>query len=267
MSRGRAWSADAPAGETALRTTYDDVYGAADQLQASASPASPLSRRPFEGSDKHRAHGSGLINTEEWGAGDFFVGDGEPGLGLGFSDSGSGLEPLSQAPTEATGMVGAAEPSSVADFDPLRADRTNVGVFWLQLISTGAAMATLSVEDRRYDLAMHILQRLERWATRDDLLSKRQRLVGRAVALDAFAYFFYRRKKLHASLRHTKLGAALHEWLGNHEGVATGLLQTAIVQCFLGKFHDCHKTLYKFLAMIEDGRLAFQTATPRQVRL
>jgi hypothetical protein len=114
---------------------------------------------------------------------------------------------------------------------------------------------------------MHILQRLERWAVREDVLSKRQRLIGRAVTLDAFAYFFYRRKKFHASLRHTKLGAALHERLGNHEGVAAGLLQTAIVQCFVGKFQECHKTLYKFLAMIEDGRLAFQTATPRQLCL
>lgn len=44
-------------------------------------------------------------------------------------------------------------------------------------------MATLSIEDKKYDLAMNILQRLERWCTREDLLSHRQRMVGRAITL------------------------------------------------------------------------------------
>ena len=56
-------------------------------------------------------------------------------------------------------------------------------------------------------------------------------------------------------MRHTNLARALHEKLKNHDGAGAGLLQVAIVECFQGKFKACHKTLYQFLAMIEDGRL------------
>ena len=51
------------------------------------------------------------------------------------------------------------------------------------------------------------------------------------------------------------MARALHEKLKNHDGAGAGLLQVAIVECFQGKFKACHKTLYQFLAMIEDGRL------------
>ena len=192
------------------------------------------------------------INTEDWGAGtgsEFFSAD----------------QPLSQ---EATGILGADAPSVVTvDPNPTLKDRVNIGVFWLQLVSTGVAMVTLSVEDKKYDLAMNMLQRLERWSTREDLLTHKQRLIARACTLDAFAYYFFRRRKLFASLRHTKLAAALHEKLRNNDGIAAGLLQVAVVECFQAKFKECHKTIYQFLAMIEDGRLAFQTATPRQLCL
>jgi hypothetical protein len=121
--------------------------------------------------------------------------------------------------------------------------RERLAILWVQLITTGNAMAIVCTEAKRYEDALYILQKAERWAVWDDVLSVRQRRNARAHVHDAFASFFFRRTRAHAALHHTQLAMELHESLGNLECVAVDLLHISAIECQLGQFVEAHKVI------------------------
>jgi len=138
---------------------------------------------------------------------------------------------------------------------------------WEQLIMAANAMGILCVEKKKYDLAMEILNKADAWANRDDILVKAKRLELKAHVNDALAFYFFKRGKNMSAFSYTNLALDTHEEFGNMEATAICLTHLSAIHCLAGRFKEAHKIIYQFLAMVEDGRLAFETATPKQLCL
>jgi hypothetical protein len=138
---------------------------------------------------------------------------------------------------------------------------------WGQLILTANAFGILCIEKKNYDLALEILQKAEIWCKRGDFLPKEIRLEILPHVLDALAFYFYKRGKNMSSMTYTNLALKEHEELGNLDNICICLLHVAAIQSQGGHFKEAHKTLYQVLAMVEDGRLAFENASPKQLCL
>jgi len=139
---------------------------------------------------------------------------------------------------------------------------------WGQLILTANALGVLSIERKRADLGLEILAKAEKWCDRTDILSsKRQRNTLRAHVQDSIAFYFYKKGKSMSATSYTNLALEVHEHDENVEAVGVSLLHLAAIQTQQGNFKGAHKTLYQFLTMVEDGRLSFEEATPKQLCL
>ena len=139
---------------------------------------------------------------------------------------------------------------------------------WGQLILTANALGILCVERKRADLGLEILAKAEKWCNRNDILSsKQQRNTLRAHVQDSIAFYFYKKGKSMSATSYTNLALEVHEHDGNVEAVGVSLLHLAAIQTQQGNFKGAHKTLYQFLTMVEDGRLSFEEATPKQLCL
>ena len=136
---------------------------------------------------------------------------------------------------------------------------------WGQLILTANAMGVLCIEKKRAELGLEILNKAERWCNRDDILAKRQRNTLRAHVHDSLAYFFYKKGKSMSATSYTKLALEVHELDEDIEAVGVSLLHLSAIECQLSNFKGAHRTLYQFLAMVEDGRLSFEEASPKQL--
>lgn len=138
---------------------------------------------------------------------------------------------------------------------------------WGQLILTANAVGILCIEKKKPDMGLEILTTAEKWAGRGDILPKGQRNTLRAHVHDSLAFFFYKKGKAMSAASYTSLALEVHERDGNVEAVGASLLHSSALQCQLGDFKAAHRTLYTFLQMVEDGRLSFQEATPKQLCL
>ena len=138
---------------------------------------------------------------------------------------------------------------------------------WGQLILTANAFGVLLIEKKNYDLALVILQKAETWCKREDFLPKQIRLEIMPHIQDTMAFYFYKRGKFMSSMTYTQLALKDHETLGNLDNICSCLLHIAALQNQGGHFKDAHKTLYQVIAMIEEGQLAFESATPKQLCL
>ena len=138
---------------------------------------------------------------------------------------------------------------------------------WGQLILTANAFGIMLIERKDYDLALEILQRAEGWCKRSDFLPKAVRKEIMPHICDALAFYFYKRGKNMSAMTYTNLAIADHEELGNLDNVCVCMLHIAAIQSQGGEFKEAHKMLYHVLAMVEDGRLAFANATPKQLCL
>lgn len=135
------------------------------------------------------------------------------------------------------------------------------------MVYTANALAILSADQERYDTSIEILKKSEKWANNDQYLSKKIRIELRAHVCDAWAYFFFQRKSLNAAHSNTIKAMDLHEQYNNMEAYAVCVLHLSTIYSIEGKFKESHKWIYKFLAMVEDGRLRFEDATPKQLCL
>jgi len=138
---------------------------------------------------------------------------------------------------------------------------------WGQLILTANAFGILLIEKKSYDMALEILQNAEAWCKRSDFLPKHIRTEIMPHIYDALAFYFYKRGKNMSAMTYTNMALADHEELGNLDNICICLLHIAAIQSQAGQFKDAHKMLYQVLAMVEDGRLAFADATPKQLCL
>jgi len=138
---------------------------------------------------------------------------------------------------------------------------------WGQLILTANAFGILLIEKKSYDMALEILQRAEGWCKRSDFLPKHIRTEIMPHICDALAFFFYKRGKNMSAMTYTNLALKDHEELGNLDNICICLLHIAAIQSQAGHFKEAHATLYQVLAMVEEGRLAFADATPKQLCL
>lgn len=142
-----------------------------------------------------------------------------------------------------------------------------LAALWKKLIITTNALGIMMIEKKNYQVALDLLSKAEAWAMKDDVLPKRIRHELRAHVLDAFSYYFFSQQKYVAAFSNTKQAIEVHEKNNNTNCIAIGLLHQSAIECQLGRFKDAHKTLYLFLAMVEDGRLGFDTATAMQLSL
>jgi len=138
---------------------------------------------------------------------------------------------------------------------------------WGQLTLTANAFGILLIEKKSYDMALEILQRAEGWCKRSDFLPKHIRTEIMPHIYDALAFYFYKRGKNMSATTYTNLALKDHEVLGNLDNICICLLHIAAIQSQAGHYKDAHATLYQVLAMVEDGRLAFANATPKQLCL
>ena len=135
------------------------------------------------------------------------------------------------------------------------------------MILTANAFGILCIEKKKYDLALEILQKAEKWCKRTDFLPKPIRIEILPHVLDALAFYFYKRGKNMSAMTYTNLALTEHEELGNLDNICICLLHIGSIQSQGGHFKEAHKTIYQVLAMVEDGRLAFESATPKQLCL
>jgi hypothetical protein len=138
---------------------------------------------------------------------------------------------------------------------------------WGQLILCANAFGILCVEKKAYDVALEILNKAEKWSRRHDILPKKVRCDLTPHILDAMALYFYKRGKLMSAMSYTKMALKDHEELENIDFVCIGKLHQSAILTLNGDFKDAHKLLFEVLAMVEDGRLSMEEATPRQLCL
>lgn len=141
--------------------------------------------------------------------------------------------------------------------------------FWKQLILTTVAIGIMCIERKQYDKGMKYFIKADEYSQNDDLIPvKIERKEYRALVKDAMSYYFFKREKFIAALAYSSQALEVFEIRGtNLEGIATCLLHIASTYCQMGKFKDSHKVLFQFLAMVENGRLALEDATPKQLCL
>lgn len=138
---------------------------------------------------------------------------------------------------------------------------------WKQLVLTANAMGVLAIEKNMYEMALEILQKAESWTNRDDYLSIKFRHELRAHVNNTLAFYFYKRGRITAAMSYSEEALKWHDKAGNIEGLVVSYLHIATAQINSVKYKDAHKTTYLILAMLEDGRLAFENATPLQLCL
>ena len=138
---------------------------------------------------------------------------------------------------------------------------------WGQLILTANAFGVLCIEKKAYDMALEILNKAEKWSRRTDILPKKQRAELAPHILDAMAFYFYKRGKNMSSMSYTKMALKDHEELQNLDYICIDKLHMSAILSQSGHFKEAHKLIFEVLAMVEDGRLAMEEATPRQLCL
>ena len=138
---------------------------------------------------------------------------------------------------------------------------------WGQLILTANAFGILCCEKKAYDIALEILNNAEKWSRRVDILPKDVRVGLTPHIMDAMAFYFYKRGKLLSAMSYTKMALRDHEELGNVDYVCISKLHQSAILSQSGEFKDAHKLLFEVLAMVEDGRMSMEEATPRQLCL
>jgi len=138
-------------------------------------------------------------------------------------------------------------------------------VLWRQLVVTGNAFACLCLNEKRNELAMSIMQRAKAWAGRKDILPKDviQELVG--YVSDAMGFYYFRCRKAAAALSEVRRAEKLLEKSRAYDAVAIARLHMAAVLCQQGAFRESHKVIYSVIAMVEEGRLSFDEANPKQL--
>ena len=138
---------------------------------------------------------------------------------------------------------------------------------WGQLILTANAFGILCIEKKAYDMALEILNKAEKWSRRTDILPKKVRAELAPHILDAMAFYFYKRGKNMSAMSYTKMALKDHEDLQNLDYICIGKLHMSAILSQSGNFKEAHKLIFEVLAMVEDGRLAMEVATPRQLCL
>ncbi len=138
---------------------------------------------------------------------------------------------------------------------------------WGQLILTANAFGILCIEKKAYDMSLEILNKAEKWSRRTDILPKKVRAELAPHILDAMAFYFYKRGKNMSAMSYTKMALRDHEELQNLDHICIGKLHMSAILSQSGKFKEAHKLIFEILAMVEDGRLAMEEATPRQLCL
>lgn len=143
--------------------------------------------------------------------------------------------------------------------------REEVRELWRRLVVVSNAIAITSIERGNPDIAMEIITKSDSWALRGDIFPTLLRRELRAMVYDTLAFYFYKKKKFSSAMINSKKALEIHEELMDRESVAVSLSHIAVCQFLLGDFKATHKTLYQFLAMVEEGRLRFSEATPQQL--
>lgn len=138
---------------------------------------------------------------------------------------------------------------------------------WGQLILTANAFGILLIEKKNFDMSLDILNKAEMWSKRKDILPEHVQKEVRPHICDAMAFYFYSRKKYMSSSSYTKMALEDHEDLDNVDHIAIGLLHTACILTVDGDFKEAHQVIYQVLAMVEEGRLSLESASPRQLCL
>ena len=138
---------------------------------------------------------------------------------------------------------------------------------WGQLILTANAFGVLCIEKKAYVIALEILNKAEKWSRRTDILPKKVRAELAPHILDAMAFYFYKRGKNMSAMSYTKMALKDHEELQNLDYICIGKLHMSAILSQGGHFKEAHKLIFEVLVMVEDGRLAMEEATPRQLCL
>lgn len=138
---------------------------------------------------------------------------------------------------------------------------------WRRLIVTANAISILCVEKNRFDIALHILNKIGEWLKREDILPTEVREELLAHVSDTRSYYFYKSQKYGSALFEIKKARKIHEKYGNTEEYNIGLLRIATIECMKSEFKEAHKRLYEFLTIIEDGKMGLNHATAKQLCL
>lgn len=159
--------------------------------------------------------------------------------------------------------------NSVQDLTLSRLTLADIENYWKQLVLTTLAIGILCIERKNYDKGMKFFIRADDFSKNDDLIpSAIERKEYRAHVKDAMAFYFFKRGKFIAALAYSSQALEVFEQRGrNLEGIGACLLHMAATYSQMSKFKESHKLLFQFLAMVENGRLALQEATPKQLCL
>lgn len=138
-------------------------------------------------------------------------------------------------------------------------------MLWRQLVVTGNAFACLCLNEKKNELAMQFLSRTQAWANRDDILPAQKRAELKGYVCDAMAFYYFRCRKASAALSEARKACKLLDKSGNFDSVAIAKLHVAAVMCQQGQFRESHAMVFEVIAMVEEGRLAFDEANPKQL--
>lgn len=145
--------------------------------------------------------------------------------------------------------------------------KSELKVFWRQLVLTANAFATLLLEANDTATALLVLQLAESWSNRDDIFSTAFRIEIRSYTNFTYAYLFYKSGKASASMSHCLKAVAVSEKRGNFDLVTTGYLQLSCVYFQKADFITSHEYLYRVLTMVEEGRLSMTDPSPERLCL
>lgn len=153
----------------------------------------------------------------------------------------------------------------VEDDPPLTVEELKL--LFRQLVLVANAFAVNCIERKDFDSAMLIVRMAEKWTRREEVFEAAIRCELKAYINRTLAYYFYRTKKAGAALNHTNLAMAAFLKIGTEADHAISLLHLACCHYQVMKFKAAHEALYKFLGMVEEGRISFNESEPKELCL
>ena len=112
---------------------------------------------------------------------------------------------------------------------------------WRQMIIVANAMATLSIERRKYAEAYELLTMGEAWCRRKDALDAKTRKELRAYVHTTMAYYYYRRNKVSTALSYAEKALEVYEQFAMNDLIGSSLLHVAAVYSIQGNFKEAHR--------------------------